>query len=77
MFDAVYRDEIDDWCRTFEQRENQSRATTDVATAARAATFGAVDSLLIDMTTQQFGTIDETNGDGDLRRRPTPPARTA
>jgi hypothetical protein len=62
VFDAVYRAEVDDWCRTYEQRENQSRATTDVATAARAATFGAVDSLLIDMTTQQFGTMDETNG---------------
>ena len=62
VFDAVYRADVDDWRHTFEQRENQSRATTDVATAARAATFGAVDSLLIDMATQQFGTLDETNG---------------
>ena len=72
VFDAAYRAEIDDWCRTYEQRENQSRATTDVATAARASTFGAVDSLLIDMTTQQFGTIDETNGTVTFAETQTP-----
>jgi hypothetical protein len=62
VFDAIYREQLDEWCETFEQRENQGRATTDVSSTARAATFGAVDSLLIDMTTQQFGRVDEADG---------------
>lgn len=62
VFDELYRELLVAWRDTFEQRENQGKATTDVASAARAATFGAIDSLLIDMTTQQFGTIDENDG---------------
>lgn len=62
VFEQLYRERLADWRERFEQRANQGRATTDLASAARAATFGAVDSLLIDMTTQQLGTIDEADG---------------
>jgi hypothetical protein len=47
-----YRDELTAWRTLFEARANQGRATTDIAQAARAATVGAVDSMLMD--------IDET-----------------
>ncbi len=43
-------------------REKEGRATSDIAQAARAATFGAVDSLLIDIDEVVPGTIDEETG---------------
>lgn len=46
----------------FSARENEGRATTDIAIAARAATFGAVDVLLVDMDEVIAGTVDETTG---------------
>jgi hypothetical protein len=52
VLDGIYRDELTAWRTLFEARANQGRATTDIAQAARAATVGAVDSMLMD--------IDET-----------------
>ncbi len=43
-------------------READGRATTDTADAARAATFGAVDTLLVDMDVVVPGLVDETSG---------------
>ncbi|HMO06265.1 MAG TPA: hypothetical protein PKD10_01280 [Paracoccaceae bacterium] len=47
---------------TFSARENDGRATTQIDLAARAATFGAVDTLLVDMDEVVPGTVDETTG---------------
>lgn len=47
----------------FAERENEGRATTQIARAARAATFGAVDTLLIDMDEVVPGRVDETTGE--------------
>jgi hypothetical protein len=44
-------------------RENEGRATTQVARAARAATFGAVDTLLVDIDDVVHGTVDDQSGD--------------
>ncbi len=44
-------------------RENEGRATTQVARTARAATFGAVDTLLVDMDSVVPGMVDETTGE--------------
>jgi hypothetical protein len=38
-----------DFADLFAMRNNQGRAATDVAEAARAATFGTIDSLLVDI----------------------------
>jgi hypothetical protein len=46
----------------FVTREAEGRATTDTADAARAATFGAVDTLLVDMDVVVPGLVDETSG---------------
>lgn len=62
IFDGIYRDQLADWRRLFEERENHGRGTTDVASAARAATFGAVDSIMIDMTAAVEGTVDPDDG---------------
>ncbi len=47
---------------TFARRVGESRATTDIATAARAATFGAVDTLLVDFDAVVHGTVDADGG---------------
>ncbi|MEO6826053.1 MAG: hypothetical protein ABI255_00385 [Microbacteriaceae bacterium] len=62
VFDAVYRDELSAWRRQFDERTSQGRSTTDVASAARAATFGAIDSILIDMTATVEGSLSEEDG---------------
>ena len=62
MIRALHEKRVETACETFATRENQGRATTDIAHAARAATFGAVDTLLVDMDIVIAGTIDETDG---------------
>lgn len=44
-------------------RENDGRATTQLARAARAATYGAVETLLVDIDVVIPGTVDETTGE--------------
>ena len=62
VLDGLYRDELAALRTLFETRENQGRATTDVAQAARAATFGAVAVLLVDIDDITLGTVDEEDG---------------
>jgi hypothetical protein len=58
VLDEIYRDEVAAWRSLFEERSNQGRATTDISQAARAATFGAVQSLLVDIDEVIPGQID-------------------
>ena len=60
--DGIYRDELTQWRTLFEARANQGRATTDIAQAARAATMGAVDSVLMDIDEVVPGRIDRRGG---------------
>ncbi len=62
VLDDLYRGEIAGWRSLFGVREPQGRTTTDLAGAARAATMGAVDSLLIDIDGSVSGIVDETSG---------------
>ncbi len=62
ILDDLYRAQIADWQATFKTRLNEDRATTDLVRAARAATFGGVASLMVDMDQTVPGTIDETDG---------------
>jgi hypothetical protein len=62
ILDGLYRKDIEQWMATFAAREKEDRATTDIAHAARAATFGAVDSILVDIDEVIPGTVDETTG---------------
>lgn len=59
VLDGIYRDELAAWRSLFEVRSNQARATTDIAQAARAATAGAVDLMLVDIDEVVRGRIDE------------------
>lgn len=62
ILDGVYAAEIRDLNELFAARVPQGRATTDIVQAARAATFGAVDTLLVDMDVTISGSVGEGNG---------------
>lgn len=59
VMDRVYADEIAAWGRLYEKRGGDGRATADVAQAARAATYGAVESLLVDIDRKVPGSVDD------------------
>lgn len=62
VLDGIYREELAGLRALFDTRENQGRATTDMDHAARAATFGAVAILLVDIDEITLGTVDEESG---------------
>lgn len=62
ILDAIHERSLDDAKKLFEQRMGQNRATTDIAEAARAATFGAIEMLLVDFDQIIHGTVDEQTG---------------
>jgi Bacterial archaeo-eukaryotic release factor family 11 len=62
VLDRVYADDIAELAGLFATREAQGRATSDVAQAARAATYGAVDTLVVDMDAVVTGTVDDEDG---------------
>jgi hypothetical protein len=62
IMDRLYASELQALRDRFEQRRAQGRATRDLAQAARAATFGAMETLLVDIDTFVAGTVDEVDG---------------
>ena len=62
MLDGIYAGEIGALAALLAQCEPQGRAVTDIAQAARAATFGAVDTLIVDMDAVVPGTVDDEDG---------------
>jgi hypothetical protein len=66
VLDGLYRDEVMAFAGLFERREKQGRATADIAQAGRAATYGAVETMLMDIDEVVPGTVDETDGSVDF-----------
>lgn len=62
VLDAYYAGEIKELRGLYDMRFSESRATSDVSDAARAATYGAVDTLLVDIDATQPGKVDEDTG---------------
>jgi hypothetical protein len=62
VLDALNQEELAAWRGLFAKREPQGRASTDIAGIARAATMGAVDSLLVDIDAVVPGTVGEEDG---------------
>ncbi len=62
VLDAAYARELERFRKLFEQRGNQNRTTGDLSDAARAATFGAIEMLLVDIDNIVDGVIDEQSG---------------
>ncbi len=71
ILDRLYQQELVGVRQLFETRLAEGRATTDVAQAARAATFGAVAVLLVDIDEVVPGRVDETDGSVVFHDMPT------
>lgn len=70
ILDEIYADEIRELKRLYEERQGELRATGDVAQAARAATFGAIDTLIFDIDSVEHGTVDDTDGRVNFEAEP-------
>jgi hypothetical protein len=62
VLDEVYAGQLAAIRNSFEQRFADDRGSTDVATVARAATYGAVDTLLVDIDQKVPGRLDDESG---------------
>jgi Bacterial archaeo-eukaryotic release factor family 11 len=62
VLDEVYAAELSAIHDRFELRSSDGRASTDVATLARAATYGAVETLLVDIDEKVPGQLDDETG---------------
>lgn len=62
VLDNAYAQQIADIKALFEKRAGERRTTTDISDAARAATFGAIQTLLVDIDSVVPGFIDDETG---------------
>jgi len=62
LLDEIHAHEMADLKAGFDRHAGQARATTDISDAARAATMGMIDTLIVDMDEVVPGTVDETDG---------------
>ncbi len=62
ILDGYYAAQIAAATALFRERAGQHRAITDLQSVARAATFGAVDLLLVDIDQVVPGTVDAADG---------------
>jgi hypothetical protein len=62
LLDRLYAEDVAAVRAEFADRGSNGRASSDIATVARAATMGAVATLMVDIDGQTPGTIDEDTG---------------
>lgn len=62
LLDKKHADEIAQVHALFEQRSSDRRTTTDLSDAARAATYGAIETLLVDIDSVVPGFVDDATG---------------
>jgi len=62
VLDRHYAENLEAVRQVFEDRAASGRASDDMADVARAATFGAIETLLVDIDASLPGTIDEQSG---------------
>ena len=62
VLDEHYSNRVASLRELFDVRAGDRRATTDLALAARAATWGAIDTLMVDIAAMQPGSIDQDGG---------------
>jgi release factor family 11 len=62
ILDDLYAAQLRDVQALYERRTAERRALSDIADVARAATFGAVDTLLVDIDAAVPGTLDDQTG---------------
>jgi hypothetical protein len=71
ILDEIYAEKLAALRGLYREREAQGRATTDIAQAARAATYGAVDTLIFDMDDVVHGQVDDSDGKVTFAERAT------
>ncbi len=71
LLDRLYTRQVADFHTLFAARAENRRATTDLSDAARAAAFGAIDTILVDIDANVQGTYDEATGQISLADTPT------
>ncbi len=62
ILDAHYEDQLEQFRALFDTRKGQRRVTSDISDAARAATFGNIDRMLVDIDEVVDGVVDEETG---------------
>jgi hypothetical protein len=62
VLDELYAEELESIRQLYERRLAEGRAAADVSDVARAATYGAVDTALVDIDEVVPGSIDEQSG---------------
>jgi hypothetical protein len=62
LLDDLYAAELDTIRETYALRASQRRASADIADVARAATYGLVDTVLVDIDEAIPGRVDEETG---------------
>ncbi len=62
ILDQANAQEIAKLRALYEQRAGMNRATTDLSDASRAASHGAIETLLVDIGSDVPGLVDETTG---------------
>lgn len=62
ILDNAYAQKLEGTRTLFDKRAGDRRTTTDISDAARAATFGAIDTLLIDIDSIVRGFVDDESG---------------
>jgi len=62
ILDQIHADEVQQLKDLYQSRVGSGRGTTDLSDAARAATYGAIDALLVDIDEVVNGELDETTG---------------
>jgi hypothetical protein len=62
LLDRIYAEELRDLRELFEERSAAGRTAVEINDLGRAATFGAVAALFVDIDTKLAGTIDEESG---------------
>lgn len=72
ILDRLNAAKVLDIRQRYEARANDDLAISDLSDAARAATFGAIDTLLVDFDADLPGTIDEQTGVLSLASKATP-----
>ena len=71
ILDRQSAGEIQDLSALFNQRASANLATSDLADAARAATYGAVETLLVDIDSNVPGVVAEETGVLNLNECPS------
>jgi hypothetical protein len=69
VLDGLYASQIETATALYHERVGQTLATSDLRIIARAATFGAVEQLLVDIDEVLPGSVDEIDGSVSLAEK--------